>query len=174
MNTLGSHPGAIVFRLSIMIILIVILVSIFLSYLDDTERAFERTSVLQTRKIIDSSLAVVFATYAVNNRLNELNDLDGGNPFVHLAEYGMLPAAYIGEIDHDPGEDDKAGWYYLIHRRILVYKSLYSDADHHFKIVLSYEDKNQSGSFESTSDRFHGLQFVKIGELEQSRQAAGK
>ena len=165
MNTLGSHPGAIVFRLSIMIILIVILVSIFLSYLDDTERAFERTSVLQTKKIIDSSLAVVFATYAVNNRLNELNDLDGGNPFVHLAEYGMLPAAYVGEIDHDPGEDDKAGWYYLIHRRILVYKSLFSDADHYFEIVLNYEDRNQSGSFEPASEKFNSLQFVRIAEL---------
>ena len=164
MNTLGSHPGAIVFRLSIMIILIVILVSIFFSYLDDTERAFERTSILQTKKIIDSSLVVVFATYAVNNRLNELNDLDGGNPFVHLAEYGMLPTAYVGEIDHDPGEDDKAGWHYLTHRRILVYKSLFSDADHYFKIVLNYEDDNQSGSFESASDKFRSLQFVKIAE----------
>ena len=167
MSTIGSHPGAIVFRLSIMIILIVILVSIFLSYLDDTERAFESTSVLQTKKIIDSSLAVVFATYAVNNRLNELNDLDGGNPFVHLAEYGILPTAYVGEIDHDPVEDQQPGWYYLSHRKILIYKSLFSDADHYFKIVLNYQDQNESGSFESASDKFQSLQFVKITELER-------
>ena len=165
MNTLGSHPGAIVFRLSIMIILIVILVSIFFSYLDDTQREFERTSILQTKKIIDSSLAVVFATYAVNNRLNDLNELDGGNPFVHLAEYGILPTAYVGETDHDLEEDREPGWYYLTHRRILVYKSLFSDADHYFEIVLNYEDRNQSGSFESRSDRFNSLQFVKIAEL---------
>lgn len=167
MNTLGSHPGAIVFRLSIMIVLIVILVSIFFSYLDDTERALERTSILQTKKIIDSSLAVVFATYAVNNRLNDLNDLDGGNPFVHLAEYGMLPIAYVGETDRDLDQDQASGWYYLTHRKILVYKSLFSDADHYFKITLNYQDNNQSGSFESASDKFKSLQFVKIAELEQ-------
>ncbi len=162
MSTIGSHPGAIVFRLSIMIILIVTLVSIFFSYLDDTERALERTSILQTRKIINSSLAVVFATYAVNNRLNELNDLDGGNPFVHLAEYGMLPTTYVGETDRDLDEDQAPGWYYLTHRKILIYKSLFSDADYYFKIVLSYQDNNQSGSFESASDKFQGLRFVKI------------
>ena len=165
MSTIGSHPGAIVFRLSIMIILIVMLVSVFFSYLEDTEREIERTSILQTKKIIDSSLAVVFATYAVNNRLNELNDLDGGNPFVHLAEYGILPTAYIGEIDHDPGKDQEPGWYYLTHRRILVYKSLFSDADHYFEIVLNYEDRNQSGSFEPASEKFNSLQFVRIAEL---------
>jgi len=165
MSTIGSHPGAIVFRLSIMIILIVTLVSIFFSYLEDTERELERTSILQTKKIIDSSLVVVFATYAVNNRLNELNDLDGGNPFVHLAEYGILPTAYVGEIDHDPGKDQEPGWYYLTHRRILVYKSLFSDADHYFEIVLNYEDRNQSGSFEPASEKFNSLQFVRIAEL---------
>ena len=165
MSTIGSHPGAIVFRLSIMIILIVTLVSIFFSYLEDIEREFERTSILQTKKIIDSALAVVFATYAVNNRLNELNDLDGGNPFVHLAEYGILPTAYVGEIDHDPGKDQEPGWYYLTHRRILVYKSLFSDADHYFEIVLNYEDRNQSGSFEPASEKFNSLQFVRIAEL---------
>jgi hypothetical protein len=87
MNTIGSHPGAIVFRLGIMIILIAIMMAVFFSYLDDTERELERVSVLQTKKIIDSSLVVVFATYAVNNRLGELNDLDGGNPFVFLTRH---------------------------------------------------------------------------------------
>ena len=101
MNTIGSHPRAVLFRLSIMIILIAIMMVIFFSYVDDTERELERTSVLQTKKIIDSALAVVFATYAVRNRLHELNDLDGGNPFVFLKEYQMLPPAYVGEIDHD-------------------------------------------------------------------------
>jgi len=165
MNILGSHSGAILFRLSLMIILIVIMVMVFFSYVDSAEREFERKSVLQTKKIIDSALAVVFATYAVNNRLGELNDLDGGNPFIFLEEYEMLPPAYVGEIDRDPGDGAEAGWYYLKHRRILVYKSLYSEADHYYKIVLNYEDTNQSGSFESASDRFRGLQFVKIAEL---------
>jgi len=165
MNTLGSHPGAILFRLSLMIMLIVIMVMVFFSYVNDAEREFERKSVLQTKKIIDSALVVVFATYAVNHRLGELNDLEGGNPFVFLEEYQILPPAYVGEIDRDPGDSAEAGWYYLTHRGILVYKSLHSDADYFFKIALNYEDKNRSGSFESVSDRFLGLHFVKIAEL---------
>ena len=165
MNTIGSHPGAILFRLSIMVVLIAIMVSVFFSYLDDTERELERISVLQTKKIIDSALAVVFATYAVNNRLNQLNELDGGNPFVFLAEYQMLPAAYVGEIDTDPGLDQAPGWYYLKHRGMVVYKSYFTGADSYFTTVLKYQDNNQSGSFEVASDRFQSLQFIKIVDL---------
>ena len=164
MNTLGSHPGAILFRLSLMIMLIVIMVMVFFSYVDNAEREFERKSVLQTKKIIDSALAVVFATYAVNNRLGELNDLDGGNPFVFLEEYEMLPPAYVGELDHDLSFDQEPGWYYLNHRGIVVYKSLFIESDNYFAIVLNYQDNNQSGLFEPAEDRFQNLQFVKIAE----------
>ena len=76
MNTLGSHPGAIVFRLSIMIILIAILTSVFFSYLEDTEKELERSSIMQTKRVIDSSLAVVFASYAVGGRLYELHRIE--------------------------------------------------------------------------------------------------
>jgi hypothetical protein len=165
MNTIGSHPGAILFRLSIMVVLIAIMVSVFFSYVDDTERELERISVLQTKKIIDSSLAVVFSTYAVNNRLNELNELDGGNPFVYLAEYKMLPVAYVGVIDTDLNVDQAPGWYYLKHRRMIAYKSYFTGADSYFEIVLNYQDNNQSGSFEAASDKFQSLRFVKIAGL---------
>jgi len=165
MNTLGSHPGAILFRLSLMIILIAIMMMTFFSYLDDTERALERTSVLQTKKIIDSALVVVFSTYAVNNRLHELNDLDGGNPFVFLQEYQMLPASYVGEIDHDLGLDEAPGWYYLSHRRVVFYNSYFNELDSYFRIVLNYQDNNQSRSFEPATDNFHNLQFIKMTEL---------
>ncbi len=165
MNTIGSHPGAILFRLSIMVVLIAIMVSVFFSYLDDTERELERLSVLQTKKIIDSALAVVFSTYAVNNRLNELNELDGGNPFIYLAEYQMSPTAYVGETDRDLDADQTPGWYYLQHRRMVVYKSYFTGADSYFTIVLKYQDNNQSGSFEPASDKFQSLRFVKITDL---------
>ncbi|MCP4979681.1 MAG: hypothetical protein GY935_04210 [Gammaproteobacteria bacterium] len=165
MNTLGSHPGAILIRLSLMILLIVILMMVFFSYLDDAEREVERASVLQTKKVIDSALALVFATYAVNNRLNELNDLNGGNPFLFLQEYQMLPPAYAGELDRDPAIDQAPGWYYLSHRKMVVYKSFHLDSDSYFKIVLNYQDNNQSGLFEAASDKFNNLRFVKILEL---------
>lgn len=164
MSTLGSHPGAIVFRLSIMLILIAMLVSVFFSYFEDTERELEHASILQTKKIIDSALAVVFATYAIKGRLNDLNDLNGGNPFVFLKEYAMLPPAYAGELDHDLSFEQAPGWYYLSHRGIVVYKSLFIESDSYFAIVLNYQDNNQSGLFEPAEDRFQNLQFVKIAE----------
>lgn len=165
MKTIGSHPGAILFRLGIMVVLIAIMVMVFLSYVEDTEKALERRSILQTKKVIDSSLAVVFATYAVAGRLDELNELDGGNPFVFLQEYNILPAAYAGEMDSDPGPGQTAGWYYLSHRRIVVYKSYFTGFDSYFAVQLNYEDSNQSGAFESRFDRFRNLKFVKLLEL---------
>lgn len=165
MNTIGSHPGAILFRLSLMIILIAIMMTVFFSYLDATQRELERTSIIQTKKIIDSSLAVVFATYAVKGRLNELNDIDGSNPFIYLREYQVLPPAYQGEIDHDVSNDLSPGWYYLKHRKRLVYVSRYLEIDYYYAIILNYEDVNQSDRFESTIDKFQNLQFVKTGEL---------
>lgn len=164
MSTLGSHPGAVLFRFSMMIILIAIMMVIFLSYVDDTERELERTSVQQTRKIIDSALRVVFATYATRNRLHELNDLDGGNPFVFLKEYQMLPPAYVGESDQDLSADERPGWYYLRHRRQVVYHPKFNEHDRYFTIVLNYRDNDKSGSFEPATDRFESLQFVEVVE----------
>ncbi len=165
MNTLGSHPGAIIFRLSIMIVLIAIMMVVFFSYLEATEKKLEQTSILQTKKIIDSSLSVVFATYAVKGRLDKLNELDGDNPFVFLQEYGMLPSGYQGELNRDLSADQAPGWYYLTHRGHVAYKSRFVESDSHFAVVLNYEDLNQSGLFEPESDNFRNLQFVKIEEL---------
>lgn len=164
MSTIGSHPGAVLFRLSIMIILIAIMMVIFFSYVEDTERELERTSVLQTRKIIDSSLRVVFATYAARNRLHELNDLDGGNPFVFLKEYQMLPPAYVGESDHDLSADEIPGWYYLRHRKLVAYRPKFNELDSYFTIVLNYQDNDKSGTFEPATDKFESLQFVEVVE----------
>ena len=42
MNTIGSHPGAILFRLGIMVVLIAIMMMVFLSYVDETEKELEQ------------------------------------------------------------------------------------------------------------------------------------
>jgi hypothetical protein len=165
MKTIGSHPGANLFRLSIMCILIAIMMMVFFSYVEDAEKEFERISILQTKKIIDSSLTIVFASYAINSRLHELNDLNGANPFVFLKQYEMLPPAYVGELDHDLSADQAPGWYYLSHRRMVVYKPLFNEFDSYFSILLNYQDNNQSGSFEPAGDRFQSLRFVKIADI---------
>lgn len=162
MNTIGSHPGAILFRLSLMIILIGIMMVAFFSYLDETQKELERASIIQTKKIIDSALAVVFATHAVNGRLSELNKLDGGNPFEFLQEFKITPPAYQGEINSDLSIESEPGWYYLKHRGQVAYKPYYSDNEIYYAVILNYQDKNVSGRFEPKVDKFKNLNFTRI------------
>ena len=173
MNTLGSHPGAIIFRLSVMIIIVLILIVIFFSYVDKSQRSFESASIAQTKTIINSTLAVVFAHYAVQGRLDELDGLDGANPFEYLAQgsiepnedWGvqqkLLPTAYRGRLERDPVTDTQPGWYYLSHRGSVVYIPTYLERRRYFALVLKYEDVNASGRFEAESDMFNSLQFVE-------------
>ena len=165
MKTIGSHPGAISFRLSVMIILILILVVVFFRYLDSTQRELERVSIQQTKKIIDSALVVVFASYAVKGRLAEIGELEGGNPFIYMAEYQLVPPAYRGETDAQVGAELEPGWYYLKQSGRVLYKSHYLETDSYFSIRLKYDDLNHSGRFEADMDKFLGLQFVKTAEF---------
>jgi len=162
MKTIGSHPGAILFRLSILVTVIAIIIIVFLSYAAKVRENYERASITQARALINSSLAVVFATYATKGRLDDLNELEGGNPFDFLEAYHMLPTAYKGEIEFSLGDDLEPGWYYLKSRRQVAYKPRYIDGNTYFTVVLSYDDLNDSGRFESKSDKFRSLQFVEV------------
>jgi len=162
MKTIGSHPGAILFRLGIMVILIAILAVVFFSYVADVQKNTERAAITRTRGLINSSLAVVFATYAVKSKLDELNELHGANPFAFMSEYQLLPASYGGEIDHGLNDQLKPGWYYLKRRRQVTYKPRYLDEVFRFELKLSYQDKNDSGRFEPEIDSFQGIYFQRV------------
>ncbi len=166
MKTIGSHPGAILFRLSIMVILIAILIMVFFIYIDDARHGLERNSILQTRRVIDSSLAVVFSTYAVRGTLDRLNEIDGGNPFLFLQDFGIQVAGYEGELEQDLSDELPAGWYYLKSRGLVAYRAHFSDSDSYFRVELDFEDNNQSGSFEAADDKFRSLKFVKVIEVD--------
>lgn len=165
-RTLGSHPGGIRFRFSTMVILILVLILIFLNYFDDSGLEIERASMWQTKRIIDSSLTVVFATYAIKGKLDGLNQLDGGNPFVFLEEFGVQPASYQGVTTQEKlaAEVKRGGWYYLEDERKVVFVSRYSDEYFYFGMVLDFDDLNHSGVFEAGSDTFKRLAFVKKPE----------
>ena len=161
MKTLGSHPGAILFRLSLMVIIIAILITIFFRYVDHTRIELERQSIQQTKRIIDSSLAVVFASYAVRGRLDDLQQIAGGNPFEFLREYKLLPAAYRGEISAAGSAELVPGWYYARSTGEVHYVPRYLQMSERFEVVLNFDDANQSGRFEAASDHFRNLQFIK-------------
>ena len=148
-----------------MVILIAILMVIFFDYFENSQRGIERQSMTQTRKIIDSGLAVVFASYAVNHRLEELDQLDGGNPFEFLQDFDLLPPGYRGEIEVNLSAALDPGWYYLKHRRLVGYKTFYLETDVYYAVVLDYDDGNRNGRFEPDLDRFNSLRFVEVLEL---------
>jgi hypothetical protein len=162
MKTIGSHPGATLFRLALMVILILLFTLIFLHYAGKAEKSIERQSILQTKRVIEAALVVVFATYATRGRLDELAAFDGANPFEFLREYLLLPKTYHGEIAAANASDLASGWHYLTASGELMYLPFYLSEPAYFKVSLSYEDINQNGRYDSRLDRFRALRLIEI------------
>ncbi|MDH3759899.1 MAG: hypothetical protein OEU50_02890 [Gammaproteobacteria bacterium] len=161
MKTLGSHPGAINFRLSAMVVLILLFIYVFLHYTDKAEQAIELQSVEQTRRVIDSALFIVFATYATQGRLDDLAALEGANPFEFLKEYLAHTIPYRGEIDRFETAGEESGWYYLAGRGDLIYVPFHLPEPQVFRVRLNYGDGNGNGRFDSATDQFRSLKLDK-------------
>ncbi len=159
MKQISVPPGALKFRLVMTVILVIILILVFFNYTNRISVAIEETSIQQTKNIINSSLAVVFATYAAKGELDGLNELNGGNPFVHLAEYNLTPTSYQGEIRAENLDEIGPGWYYDKTNKKVIYKSYYDDQVYSYSIVLDYKDVNGSGRFESAVDDYQRFYF---------------
>lgn len=161
MNTLGSHPGAILFRLIMMVFLILILIYVFLVRVEKAEEAVEIRSIEQTKRIIDSALVVAFATHATSGKLDEINQLDGGNPFELLKEYLLLPASYQGEIGLTDPDNLPSGWHYDLNSGNVIFVPFYLPEIQVFRVNLDYVDSNKNGSFEAAVDEFMRLSLEK-------------
>lgn len=157
MKSIGFPPGSNNFRLLMIVVIVGALWLFFFNYTDQISIETEKASVQQTRNIINSSMAVVFATYAVNNQLDRLNELNGGNPFIYLAEYNLLPGTYRGELGDGDLNDIKPGWYYDKSQRKILYKPYYDGKIHYYSLVLEFRDMNNSGLYESKIDEFGRL-----------------
>jgi len=162
MKQISVPPGALKFRLVMTITLVIILILVFFNYTSRISVTLEKTSIQQTKNIINSTLMVVFANYAVKGELERLNELSGGNPFEHLENYNLLPATYRGDIGVDQSEDKTPGWYYDGANGLAIYKPLYDDKDYYFRIELDYRDVDGSGRFEPAVDQFGRLSFRQL------------
>ena len=161
--TIGSHPGAILFRLAVMVILIAILMLAFFSYLDDNQKALERTSVAQTLRIVDSMLALVFTTYAVRRELGALAEVDGADPFRFVRQFDMVPPpSYRGVAQQRSLDALEPGWHYLAPLGITCYKSRFVTGDRCFRLTLEYDDNDASGRFDYGVDAYRNLRFVEV------------
>ena len=163
MKQISVPPGALKFRLVMTIILVIILILVFFSYTSRISVTLEKTSIQQTKNVINSTLMVVFAGYAVKDELERLNELNGANPFEYLEKYSLLPATYRGDMGVDQsGDDSKPGWYYDGANGLAIYKPLYDDKDYYFRIELDYRDVDESGRFEPEIDQYRRLSFRQL------------
>ena len=144
------------------IILVITFILVFFNYTSRISVTLEKTSIQQTKNVINSTLMVVFASYAVKGELERLNELSGGNPFEHLENYSLLPATYRGDIGVDKLAVSVPGWYYDRANGLAIYKPLYDDKDYYFRIELDYRDVDGSGRFEPTIDQFGRLSFRQL------------
>ena len=157
MKSIGIPPGSNNFRLLMIVVIAGALWLFFFNYTNQISIETEKVSVQQTKNIINSTMAVVFATYAVNNQLDRLNELNGGNPFIYLAEYNLLPGTYRGEIVGGDSSDIEPGWYYDKSQRKIFYKPYYDGKVEYYSLVLEFRDRNNSGQYESKIDEFGRL-----------------
>jgi len=162
MKSIGFPPGSNIFRLIIVVIIVVTLIVIFFDYADRISIATEEASIQQSKNIINSSLAIVFAKYAVSNELEKLNDLVGADPFPYLNEYNLLPGVYKGQFESGSIEDLDSGWYFHNKKKVVFYVPYYGNDIKYFTLNLEYRDVNFSGVYEPDIDEFNGLFFRSL------------
>lgn len=158
----SALPGALTFRWLAMVILTAIFFLVFLSYSYKISMATEKASVQQTKNIINSTLAVMFARFAVAGELDRLNELNGVNPFEYLEKYGLMPTTYQGEIEGQSINNLVPGWYYNSANGLVFYKSYHEKSIDSFKVMFDFRDVNQSGLYESGIDVYQRLMFERL------------
>ncbi|MCP4490776.1 MAG: hypothetical protein GY820_26205 [Gammaproteobacteria bacterium] len=164
MKYLSTHPGAVGFRFVLMIIIITALMGLFFVYNARLENVVEQASIQQTKNIIQSSLAVAFASYAVEGTLDKLNGLNRGNPFRHLEVLNMVPNNYVGEIEGEGSGLINAGWYFDLESGETLYKTYSDKKVLRFIQLLDYRDVNNSGEYESGVDEYIRLYFKQLAQ----------
>lgn len=163
MKSIGFPPGSNNFRLLMIVILVAALWVLFFNYTDKISRETEKAAIQQMKNNINSTLVIVFATYAVKDELDRLNELNGSNPFIIMSEYNRMPETYKGRLLVNQNLEDLApGWYYDKLNRRTIYKAYYDEGSYFFSIVLNYRDANGSGQFESGVDEYRHLIFKQL------------
>jgi general secretion pathway protein G len=114
-----AQAGFTLFELIVVICIIAVLVGILLNRLRWYEEAAEKAVMQQTAAAIKSALQMRVASYMINGRDNEIENLRNENPVSWLQE---SPADYAGEFYADAYARVRPGsWYFDLSRREFVY-----------------------------------------------------
>lgn len=149
MKTLASHPGASVFRSTIVIILILICIVFFFTFTDKLGQQAEEVAKDQVIAEMKQALAMMLYDYAIKGQLADLSQFDRENPFVPLAIYRELPKNYRGTISGS-SEIGEFGWYFDINLRETIYVfSSGNNPSQRFVMKFKFEDQDGNGIYNS-------------------------
>lgn len=139
-RSIGSHPGAGVFRSTLVIIIILLSILYFFHSTRDLGRRVETVAADRVVTEMRQALAMMLYDYAIQGRLNELERFDRENPFVPLSIYRDLPTNYHGVVS-DAGGIAESGWYFDRAERVAVYRHRDPDRpDRKLSLVFVFED----------------------------------
>ena len=147
MKSIGSHPGAGVFRFTVVVVLVLILMLAFFYYTATIKQRVEEIARDQVIVNMKQALSMMLYDYAIKGQLKDLQLFDQENPFVPLAIYSELPKNYHGTI-HSKSEIKQSGWYFDLNKRVAVYR--FSDnglALQNYKMIFEFEDIDGDGVY---------------------------
>ena len=147
MKTVGSHPGAGIFRFTVVVILVLILMFSFLYYTAAINQRTEEVARDQMIASMKQALSMMLYDYAIKGQLKDLQIFDRENPFVPLAIYRELPANYHGTISNQR-DILEYGWYFDLVNKLAVYR--FSDDElpvQKYKMVFDFEDLDGNGIY---------------------------
>ena len=158
-KSISSQPGANRFRSISVIILILICISVFLSYSQFLTKKTEEVARDLVVTEIRQALAMMLYDYALKGKLAQLQKFDRENPFTLMAAYRPLPLNYKGALVTSKPEL-AAGWYFdLISRRALWVA--HDKRREFYQLRFEFNDRNQNGLFDSQTEDISGLQIKK-------------
>ena len=159
MKSIESHPGAGVFRSTIVIILILVCIISFFVFTEKLSQQAEEVAKDQVLVEMKQALAMMLYDYAIKGQLMALEKFDRENPFVPLAIYRELPKNYKGAINSERQLKD-VGWYFDLNTKVAIYK--FSDNQiplSKYVLKFEYDDLNSDGVFSNNDAGY--LQVVE-------------
>ena len=156
-------PRSIPYRLIVGSTLVLVLALILMNYLEKAHRVLEEQSVSQQKRVITSALVVVFSSYAVDNRLHELQQLNGANPFEFLQQFNIALSNYRGEAQLADGL--ATGWYYDDQAGVIFFQPIYLEDAPRLQVVFDFIDRDKNGVFDKQVDKVRSLRLQELDWL---------
>jgi prepilin-type N-terminal cleavage/methylation domain-containing protein len=115
----ARQAGFTLFELIVVICIVAVMAGILLNRLRVYQEAAEKAAMQQTAAAIKSALQMRVASYLINGRDREIENLRDENPVTWLQE---KPADYAGEFYADAYARARPGsWYFDLNRKELIY-----------------------------------------------------